>query len=307
MYDRSLFSIAFYNTENFFDTRDDPFTQDDFYTPGGVFHWTLKRYFNKTRKIARVIARIGSKEKTNPPVIVGLAEIENKSVLNDLIKHRTIKRFGYRFIHFDSPDRRGIDTALLYRPQFVEILKARPVPVYLTGKLGESIPTRDFLHVKLRIKGQTLNVVIVHWPSRREGFKQSHPKRMQAARQLLELIRQIRFENPSNRILIMGDFNADPEFESVQLLTREGLINLAAKLQIKRHGTLIHHRKWQLFDQIIISPGLQKKISRQKIYKPFWLKVYRGIEKGFPFRTFKGKRYNGGYSDHFPVYVLYRL
>ncbi len=304
MYRKSAKTVAFYNTENFFDTRDDPYTQDDFYTPKGVLHWTFRRYLNKTRKIARVISRIGQKENASPPVIVGLAEIENKKVLHDIVKRPGLSRYGYRYVHFDSPDKRGIDTALLYRPSQVEILHARPVPVQITGPNGEFQPTRDFLHAKIRMAGQTFHIIVVHWPSRREGFQNSHPKRMQAARQLVELIEQIRYENPHARIIIMGDFNASPQYESVQQLTKAGFINLAATLQTRRHGTIVHRRKWHLFDQIIVSPNLKNRISPQKIYKPFWLKVYHGIEKGFPFRTYKGKRYQGGYSDHFPVYTL---
>ncbi len=302
-------SIAFYNLENFFDTFDDPATDDDAFTPGGIMHWIRKRFQRKSRKIAYAIRQIGWKETAMPPVLVGLAEVENKRVLKNIVKNKYLKPFNYGFIHFESGDRRGIDVALLYRKDFVKILETATHPVVLYTDEGKTYNSRDILYVKLKLFDEIWHVFVNHWPSRREGVMESDFKRYEAAKKLSDLIDYIYYEQSQAKFVIMGDFNTDPNDKHiVELVKRRHLLHPAAGLYKHHKGSLMHQNGWYLFDQIIFSGNF---VSRKgfyfeafKVFNTDFLKVLHGKDKNKPFRTYEGRHYQGGYSDHFPVYAL---
>ena len=304
----SLFSIAFYNLENFFDTEDDPNTFDDAFTPKGIMHWVKKRFQNKSKKIAGVISQIGIKETGEPPVFIGLAEVENKNVLRNLVKRRSLKKYNYDFIHFESQDKRGMDVALLYRRNLVTKLDTAVYPVILYNHEGISYHARDILFVKLYYRQQELFLFINHWPSRREGDLQSNFKRHRALEILSEQIDYIYYENPQANIIVMGDFNADPDDTNLVYLQKK-FINPALNVFKQHQGSLNHHHQWHLFDQILFNRFFTDKHTNIRfqsfhIFNPKYIRTWYGRRKNLPFRTYQGIKYQGGYSDHFPVYAV---
>ena len=179
------FTVAFYNIENLFDTHDDPRTLDDDFTPDGKKRWNEHRYRKKIYKLGRAIAAIGSIERLSPPMVIGLSEVENKKVLRDLVNSRGLAAYGYDFVHFESPDERGIDTALLYRKEFMEIVDSEQLVVMLNEEDGSRDYTRDILFVRARMQYHELNFYVNHWPSKRSGEDETEPKRIAAAQRLL--------------------------------------------------------------------------------------------------------------------------
>ncbi len=300
-------SIAFYNLENFFDTYDDPHTNDDAFTPKGLMHWIKKRFNNKSKKIARSLRQIGYKETQEPPVLIGLAEVENKRVIKAILNRRSLKNYDYDYIHFESADKRGMDVALLYRKSYINIIESKVYPVILYNDQGEAYPTRDILYVQLNFFGETMHVYVNHWPSRREGDMESDIKRHQAVNELEKIIDYVYYENPEAKFIVMGDFNTDPDDPYLKSLSKR-LFNPALKIYNQNKGTLSHHYQWHLFDQIMLSHNFKSDHNLHyidfKIFNPSFLKKHRGKDKGKPFRSYKGRHYLGGYSDHFPVYVL---
>jgi len=302
-------SIAFYNLENFFDTDDDPLTDDNPFTPKGVMHWVKKRFQRKSKKIAYVISKIGVDKTGEPPILLGLAEIENKKVLNKIIKQKSLKAYDYNFVHFDSGDRRGMDVALLYRKRIIDVLDSHAYPLTLYDDSGNPYKTRDILYVKIQYMTDEWHLFINHWPSRREGDFESDFKRQKAAERLSELIDYVYYENPEAKFIIMGDFNTDPnDPHLVKIISERHFFNPATKLFIKQTGSLNHQGKWHLFDQIIFSSHFKETdnfhLINYKIFSPEYIKTWKGKYKNTPFRTYKGRKYQGGYSDHFPVYAV---
>ncbi len=305
-----IINIAFYNLENFFDTYNDPDTLDDDFTPKGIMHWIKKRYFNKTYKIAKTIGKIGYHETGEPPALIGLAEVENNKVLKDLIHNKHLKKYHYHFIHFESNDIRGMDVALLYRPEKFQILEAIPYPVNLYNDEGKVYQTRDILYCKGRFCSQNFHFFINHWPSRREGDMESDQKRKLAAMRLSEQINYIQYEEDNPHIILMGDFNTNPNDPYIQSeILSLGFFNPALDFMHKKIGSTYHHHRWLMFDQILFSRNMTGKdkdckFLDFKIYEPRYLSIWKGKFKGFPFRTYQGKKYQNGFSDHFPVYAL---
>lgn len=313
--DKSLqhYSIAFYNLENLFDTKDDPKTLDDDFTETADRNWNEKRFRKKNKKIGKVISQLGYSEIGYPPVIIGLAEVENEFVLRELSKSKFLKNKGYQIVHFDSPDERGIDTALLYREKYFEVLEKKAITVYLKSEYGTRDFTRDILYVKGRIGKETLHILVNHWPSRRAGIGESDRKRISAALKNREVIQEIHSNNPNAKIIIMGDYNDGPNSKSIQQLKGTDFFNPMELLNTKNEGSLNYKGDWYLFDQIIISnnflrqQGNSFRFIEAKIFNPPELQEYKGKFKGNPFRTFVGKKYLGGTSDHFPVYALFSV
>jgi len=308
---KELFSIGFYNLENFFDTKDDPKTQDDAFTPKGFMHWVMKRYLNKAKKIGYVIQNIGRDKTGFPPAVMGLAEIENNQTLKDLLHSKYLRQYPYKFIHFDSNDRRGMDVALLYLENKFEVLETESYPLVLYNDEGQAYNTRDILYCKGKLNDETIHFIINHWPSRREGDIQSKHKRFLAARKVREIIDFISYDELNAKIVIMGDFNADPNEDNINKeLIHDDFFNPTAELFFQQQGSLNHQKKWHLFDQIIFSNNFKLHAENRycfkeiKIYNPKYLKVRKGKYRMLPFRTYLGNNYQGGYSDHFPVYAV---
>jgi predicted extracellular nuclease len=306
--------LMFYNVENFFDTVKDPKTNDRDFTPDGSMHWTVNRYMDKRNNIFRVIANVG---EWDTPALVGLVEIENRSVLDDLVKNTPLARYPYRIVHKDSPDQRGIDVALLYRGDYLKCTGQQFIRVRFSD---ERKRTRDILYATLCTnKNDTFHVFVNHWPSRVGGIRQSEPGRIFAASLVRQKVDSIFSRNSLAKIVIAGDMNDSPLDKSLTsglLAVKDTtfaklsvLFNLSAYKMKESTGTIKYQGKWSVYDQIIVSGGLLRgslrtDVDRCNIFRADYLfepdTRYQGIK---PFRTYIGLRYNKGFSDHLPVYI----
>lgn len=296
----------FYNVENLFDTIDDPITNDNEFLPNAKKHWSTRKYKRKLKNIASVIHRIHS-DTNHIPFIVGLAEVENRSVLQDLINQDELRDYNFDYVHFDSRDARGIDVSLLFNKSLIEILLSKTFPIDIQqNDLSE--PTRDILCVKGLFHNNPIHVLVNHWPSRREGVKETAFKRLHLSQKLNSIVKTIYEEDSKANIIVMGDFNDNPRNDSLQnLVLNNNLFNPFTKLWSWNSGTLIHKRKWYLFDQILLSKNFKTshffKFSSAAIFNPSFIQVQKGKFKGTPKRSYAGDKHLAGYSDHFPVYV----
>lgn len=310
---KNLYTVAFYNLENLFDTENDPKTLDDDFTPGTQMDWSEKRYNSKLKKLGRIISQIGYDETTHSPILLGVAEVENEKVLKGLVDSKFLKSKNYGYVHFDSPDERGIDTALFFRRDYFEVLHKEAITLLVSNQEDIRDFTRDILYVKGKIENEVVHILINHWPSRREGAEITNHKRIAAAMKNREIISKINSENPNAKIIVMGDLNDDPASESAKTLSGTELYNTMELLLTKYSGSLNYQQSWNLFDQIVISNNFlqQHKNSFQfekaKIFNSNDLKEYSGKFKGNPFRTYAGPHYLGGLSDHFPVYAIFSI
>ncbi len=308
-------NILFYNTENLFDTLDDPETQDDEFLPQAKRRWTDTRLKLKLDHIAQVIIVSCGYEA---PAIVGVCEVENRLVLESLVRDTPLEKLGYGIIHKDSPDERGIDVAMLYRKKDIEPLEYHYYP--LRDDQGKILKTREILYVTVRVKsGDTLHLFFNHWPSRYGGQAETEPLRVLAGRTLSKLTAPLLKEPGRTFIVIMGDFNDQPQNRSI----REGLgakstdnpevtgelVNLSVLWTPE--GTLKFRQSWQIFDQVIVSDYLLKGDKLHvdpedaQIVSPDFLFEPDPKFKGKRlFRTYYGYKFQGGFSDHFPVRLL---
>lgn len=307
------YAVMTYNVENLFDTKDDPLTNDEEFTPNGDYHWTYYRLRKKLGQIARVIATSNS---WNPPAIVALCEVENDDVLRNLVYGSPLKNLRYNFIHFDSPDPRGIDVALLYRKDRFTPINARAIAASDTARERR---TRDILYVSGIIASDTLHIFVCHFPSRLGGEAASEPRRIEAAYRLRATVDSVFSTNAQAKIIIMGDFNDYPYNRSISEILKaqaphpspqDGeLYDLCAPLQ---HADTIGSHKfqnqWGMLDHIIVSGSLlnsQTLLTTQaeniRIFSPDWLLEGDDVHSRKPKRTFLGQSYHGGYSDHLPV------
>lgn len=304
------FSVAFYNVENLFDTEDGKYTLDKDYTPKGKKKWGPYRYQIKINKIGNALSKIGGDFCALPPLLIGLAEVENDQVLQDLTQSKPLQDFSYSYVHFNSKDERGMDTALLYHTDYFQLIESSPLPVVLFDKQGKRDYTRDILYVKGLLFGEMIHVFVNHWPSKRTGHEETKTKRNAVARFLQTTIKSIPEENPN--ILVMGDFNDNPTDESLATYMNDPkLTNPMLPLFQAGKGASKFYGKWMLFDQILISKTLliNSKIRYQEanIFNAPFLMNPLGKFKGEPFRTYSGKYYLGGASDHFPVYLIFKI
>ncbi len=303
-------TIAFYNLENLFDTFDDKFTFDDDFLPNSEKNWTEKRYRKKVRKLGYAISNIGVKTSKKYPAIVGLAEVENKLVIDDLLNSKFLKDKSYDYVHYDSPDERGIDVAMIYDTTVFEVINTEVFPLDLFDEDGSRDYTRDILMVEGKLNNELMYFVVNHWPSRRQGAEESEPTRLLASSKALEVISKIKSNNQYAKIIVMGDFNDGPLNKSVkQMVHTEDLFNPMEELKSFFRGSLSHRQQWNLFDQILFTTNFfeyqkgEHSFSRADIFDREFLRQYKGKFRGNPFRTFVGRKYKGGYSDHFPVYI----
>jgi len=314
-------TIAFYNLENLFDFEDDPITFDDDRTPEGKDHWTEEIYNAKLKNMAQVLSEIGVDVTGTTPAIIGVCEIENRRVLEDLLNQEALLHKQYGVIQFDSPDRRGIDVALLYQKQLFAPThyKAIPLFIYAENDITKRIYTRDQLLVSGMLDGERMHFIVNHWPSRSGGEARSRPKRIKAAQLNKQIIDSLFVEDPYAKVITMGDLNDDPTSPSVKeyLKTVEDkedvqlkeLYNPMEAMFKKGLGTLAWRDSWNLFDQMILSSELLKedyssyRFYQAGIYNKPYLANSRGRYKGYPYRSFGDGGYTGGYSDHFPVFL----
>ena len=307
-----LYTVAFYNLENLFDTKNNERTLDVDFTPEGFREWTPERYKRKLGKLAKTIFAIGKPSNTHPPILIGVAEVENSAVLNDLVMTKPIADISYKYIHYESPDERGIDTALLYNPKYFKVIYSEPLALIVESLEGIRDTTRDILYINGNLNKEEVHVFVNHWPSRREGKEVTEHKRIKAAELIRAKMKEIETRQENPNFIIMGDFNDDPSSVSIQtLINNSSLINPMEKLHIPHlRGSSNYRKSWSLFDQMLISHGFldYKKGShsfrKADIFDDFSLKESMGKFKGSPFRTYAGNKYLGGYSDHFPVYII---
>ncbi len=304
--------IAFWNLENLFDTVDDPSNfGDDEFLPTAKSEWNDIRFDNKLSNLSKIIR---SMNDGNGPDILGVCEVENRYVLEEL-STRFLKDLNYEIVHFDSKDPRGIDVGLVYKKNKFTYLNSEPIRVFVQGN------TRDILFSTLTFKDDTLHLFVNHWPSRRTGEIESEPRRIRAANTLRAKVDSLLKSNPKSNIVIMGDFNDMPDNKSLLMtllavpfecdsLSQEYTLNLyntSFKKYSKGVGSYFHQGNFNMLDQIIISKGLLDNKNLDYVCDSFEIisnelnTTRSGRYKGAPFPTFGSGRYLGGYSDHFPV------
>lgn len=307
---QNVFTVAFYNVENLFDIYNNPSTFDEDFLPDSERKWTKKRYQKKLRKLGYAISRVGRKHSGKLPSLVGLAEVENKGVITDLIHSKHLKNHPYNFVHYDSPDERGIDVALLYDTTKFTVLRSKNYKIELTDDHGGPDYTRDILLVTGLLNSEKIHLIINHWPSRRDGADSTEHKRLTTSNKVSEIINELKGVEREAKIIIMGDFNDDPSSKSLKrLLTNHKLFNPMETLISFTRGSLNYKFNWNIFDQILFTTNFfelnkdAQTFSHANIFDDVFLKQFKGKYKGNPFRTYVGRRYKGGYSDHFPVYI----
>lgn len=304
------YRIAFYNLENLFHPDNDSLKNDDDFTPDGPYNWGAYRYKEKCNHMAKAILSIGEWE---PPAVVGLAEVENVLALQDLVATDVLRKFEYKIIHYESPDRRGIDVGMIYRPDLFEPAYSKAIPVTL--KDDSNFATRDILYVKGTFnKKNTVHLFFNHWPSRYGGQAQSEPKRIAAAQTLREVTDSLHSQNSNAYIIISGDFNDEWTNKSLQntltdSTSKNYLTNLMATMPVQQ-GSHRYRGVWSYLDQVIVSNSLLsaslpqiQDYSAHIVQHPFLLKTDDRYPGFVPNRTFVGRTYQGGFSDHLPVYV----
>ena len=297
--DKELFSV-FYNVENLFDTIDNPNTRDNEFLPKSEKKWDTYRYNYKLNQLDKVFSEIIKKENENRlPDIIGLCEVENKLVIDDLLKTETFKNHTYKIIHKQSPDGRGIDCALLVDEKF-EVLNSDFIKI---NNPIESRATRDIVFGKLKFKNQIINVFVNHWPSRWGGQEASNYKRVFVAEVLRKYIDNNTLESDFN--LIMGDFNDYPTNESLaEVLVKDDLINLMSKSNVSGRGSYNYRGNWDWLDQIIVSQDDFKLISFGAFEEDFMMYTNKKGEV-YPNRSFGGNNWYAGFSDHLPVFLRF--
>ncbi|MDR3328595.1 MAG: endonuclease/exonuclease/phosphatase family protein [Prevotellaceae bacterium] len=310
--------VAFYNLENLFDTIKSPNTDDSEFLPDGANKWTADKYALKQRNMASVVRKIGADMLPLGPTILGVAEIENRLVLEDLTKTPPLNEVDYGIVHYESPDARGVDVGLLYQKSRFQPLGSRSARLAIEGM--PYFRTRDQLVVSGLLDGELMHIIVMHWPSRRGGEKRSKPLRDGAAALCRSIVDSLQGADPTAKIIIMGDLNDDPSNESltkilkarpsIEATEKGGLYNTMYKHYQNGVGSLAWDDSWNLFDQIIVSETLlgkdysTYKLLKSRVFNEDFLKQKEGRYKGYPFRTYANGAFVGGYSDHFPTYIF---
>ena len=314
-----IHTVAFYNLENLFDTINDPTKFDEFSPIMELKTNSTEIYKQKVRNMARVIADIGKDVTNNTPALIGVCEIENKAVLEDIVNDSLLLHKNYGIVHYNAPDVRGIDVALLYQKKLFTPLSSssHELKIY-DDQSQERIYTRDQLLVSGNLEGDLIHLIVNHWPSRRGGEARSRPKRIAAAKLSKHLVDSLQVIDPYAKVFIMGDFNDNPNDPSVKSVLKakknktiglKGIYNPYINFYKNGLGTTAYRDSWSLFDQIMVTkPFLEKDYSSFRFYKAGifnkqYLITSKGAYKGYPFRSWSNGGFSNGFSDHFPVYV----
>ncbi|MFI1744955.1 endonuclease/exonuclease/phosphatase family protein [Thalassobellus sediminis] len=315
-----IHTIAFYNLENLFDTINDPNKFDEYSPMMELKTGRSEVYKKKVKNMARVISEIGLDITNNAPAIIGVSEIENRQVLNDLVNDSLLLAKNYSIVHFDSPDARGIDVALLYQQKlFTPISTSKHELRIYDSETRKRIYTRDQLLVSGNLDGELIHVIVNHWPSRRGGEVRSRAKRVAAAKVSKHLVDSLQVINPYAKVFIMGDLNDNPTNKSVKDILKakkdrkkvglKGIYNPFERIFKDGVGTTAYRDSWSLFDQIMFTkPLLEKDYSsfryyKAGIYNKNYLITNNGKYKGYPHRSWSNGGFDNGFSDHFPVYT----
>lgn len=313
-------TVGFYNLENLFDTINDTSKRDEASPIMEMKYNRSEVYNKKIQNLSKVIAEIGYEETKALPTIIGLCEVENKKVIEDLIDSELLRGADYAISHFDSPDERGIDVALIYKNKLFEVVNEKSVYLELKYESGKINYTRDQLVVEGILEGEKIYLIVNHWPSRSGGELGSRPYRNKAAQLNMKIIDSIQSIDRNAKIITMGDFNDDPTNESIKKilgskdsrnnLKNSDLYNPWENLFKSGVGTLVYRDNWNLFDQIIFTGSLVNESKKRlryyksEVFSPKYLFNKSGRWKGYPFRSFWGGGFTDGFSDHLPVYVL---
>lgn len=317
------YKIVFYNLENFFDTVNDPEVLDDEFTPEGPKKWTQDKYDKKLHNMERVFFDIAAINK-DYPVVIGVSEVENRNVLEDIVAAPKLAPANYRIVHHDSPEARGVDVAFFYRADVFKLEGEKAIRTIIPSL--PNFKTRDILTMWGKIDGEDFLFMVGHWPSRLGGKEASEYKRIAVGEQMRSIADSVKQIRPDVKVVLMGDFNDDPTDPSITQ-------GLGAKLKVKElqkgdyyapyasmlkagYGTLAYGDAWNIFDNIVVTENLVNdttdKLKIQKapgskfygnIFKRHYMVQKKGQYKGYPLRTYVGNNFQGGYSDHFPVYI----
>jgi len=312
--------VGFYNLENLYDTVNNPLVDDEEFLPNSERHYNTRIFLDKLDRLSYAISQIGIEINPDGVAILGVAEVENDTVLTALVNHKSLKGRKLDFVHYNSPDVRGVDVGLIYNPKYFKPVYSTSLFVKLPGGSKNSRLTRDVLYVKGIMDGDTVHVFVNHWPSRSGGEERSIPARAAAAQVGRNTIDSIMAVNPQSKIVLMGDLNDDPTSPSVtRVLKAKGkmkevkvseLYNPWVDFYRRGIGTLAYQDAWGLFDQVIISHAWLDKeqagyhFNKAVIFNKEFLVQHTGKFKGYGNRSWSGMTYNYGYSDHFPVYVM---
>lgn len=317
------YKIVFYNLENFFDTVNDPEVLDDEFTPEGPKKWTQDKYDKKLHNMERVFFDIAAINK-DYPVVIGVSEVENRNVLEDIVAAPKLAPANYRIVHHDSPEARGVDVAFFYRADVFKLEGEKAIRTIIPSL--PNFKTRDILTMWGKIDGEDFLFMVGHWPSRLGGKEASEYKRIAVGEQMRSIADSVKQIRPDVKVVLMGDFNDDPTDPSITQ-------GLGAKLKVKElqkgdyyapyasmlkagYGTLAYGDAWNIFDYVVVTENLVNdttdKLKIQKapgskfygnIFKRHYMVQKEGQYKGYPLRTYVGNNFQGGYSDHFPVYI----
>lgn len=317
------YKIVFYNLENFFDTVNDPEVLDDEFTPEGPKKWTQDKYDKKLHNMERVFFDIAAINK-DYPVVIGVSEVENRNVLEDIVAAPKLAPANYRIVHHDSPEARGVDVAFFYRADVFKLEGEKAIRTIIPSL--PNFKTRDILTMWGKIDGEDFLFMVGHWPSRLGGKEASEYKHIAVGEQMRSIADSVKQIRPDVKVVLMGDFNDDPTDPSITQ-------GLGAKLKVKElqkgdyyapyasmlkagYGTLAYGDAWNIFDNIVVTENLVNdttdKLKIQKapgskfygnIFKRHYMVQKEGQYKGYPLRTYVGNNFQGGYSDHFPVYI----
>ena len=309
--------IVFYNVENLFDTENTKGGNDAEFTPQGANKWTADRYIKKVNDISKVLSSVNKNEL---PEIIGLCEIENRKVLDDLVKTKLLKEGNYEIEHFESPDFRGIDCALLYRPDEFKVIKSTQIHVAFAD--DPKYTTRDILYMKGETRNrEEFHIFVNHWPSRIGGLEQTEPKRVAVAQMLKSKTDSVLKINRNANILVMGDLNDEPSNKSIsEVLAAKSpevknatLVNLMFPVHKNKKGSYNYRGNWNMLDNIIVSAGLLDDNGFQCVEKQGfvfhekWMEYEDKTNGTTPNRTYGGPNYYGGVSDHFPVFANFSI
>lgn len=316
----TIAGVAFYNLENLFDTINSNGNYDFEYSPDGAKQWDSEKYWAKINNMAYAISQMASTFTPMGPAVIGVSEIENKSVLDDLVNADPIKKWNLQVVHHDSPDRRGIDVSLLYNPRLFKVLNVNNHTLTIDGY--DEFRTRDQMCVTGLLNGKKVSIIVNHWPSRLGGQERSAYLRVAAAELSKHIADSLWTEDPNQGIIIMGDLNDDPQDESCaevlgakknkDYVNTHGFYNPFWEILDKGIGTLTYKGKWNLFDQIIVSGNLVNTEDtdlhywKAEVINEEFLKVKEGKYSGSPKRTYSSGKYINGYSDHFPTQVYFK-
>ncbi len=317
----AVYGIGFYNLENLFDTVHDAGKNDYEYLPDGRNRWTGLKYSHKLKNMSKVLSEMGTGYLHDVGcAVIGVSEVENARCMTDLCNQPPLKKRGYKFVHVEGPDKRGVDCALIYNPKMFTVRNVKLVPYVYTKPEDKDRATRGFLTVSGTLAGEHLTVVVCHWPSR--GAVSYY--REQAGRQVKALKDSLLKDDPKVKVIVMGDMNDDPNNKSMmrELGCKSEIKDVQSgdmynpwynTLHKKGKGTLIYDGKWNLFDQIVLSPGLLNidgkadysslKFRMHEIFSKDYLFQKEGKYKGNTLRTHAGGVWLDGYSDHLPTVV----